>query len=82
MVKKNEYILDLSTIERAKKFNSIALSFEEDIDLIKERYVLDAKSILGIFSIDISNPVNVKIHTDNDEVSEKFYKSILEFIVG
>ena len=82
MVKKNEYILDLSTIEKAKKFNSIALSFEEDIDLIKERYVLDAKSILGIFSIDISNPVNVKIHTDNDEVSEKFYKSILEFIVG
>lgn len=82
MVKKNEYILDLSTIEKAKKFNSIALSFEEDIDLIKERYVLDAKSILGIFSIDISNPVNVKIHTDNEEVSEKFYKSILEFIVG
>lgn len=82
MVKKNEYILDLSTIEKAKKFNSIALSFEEDIDLIKGRYVLDAKSILGIFSIDISNPVNVKIYTDNDEVSEKFYKSILEFIVG
>lgn len=82
MVKKNEYILDLSTIEKAKKFNSIALSFKEDIDLIKGRYVLDAKSILGIFSIDISNPVNVKIHTDNDEVSEKFYKSILEFIVG
>ena len=82
MVKKNEYILDLSTIEKAKKFNSIALSFKEDIDLIKGRYVLDAKSILGIFSIDISNPVNVKIHTDNDEVSEKSYKSILEFIVG
>lgn len=82
MVKRNEYILNLSTIEKAKKFNSIALSFEEDIDLIKGRYVLDAKSILGIFSIDISNPVNVKIHTDNDKVSEKFYKSILEFIVG
>ena len=49
MVKKNEYILDLSTIEKVKKFNSIALSFEEDIDLIKGRYVLDAKSILGIF---------------------------------
>ena len=37
MINKNEYILDLSTIERAKKFNSIALSFEEDIDLIRGR---------------------------------------------
>lgn len=82
MINKNEYILDLSTIEKAKKFNSIALSFEEDIDLIRGRYVLDAKSILGIFSMDISNPVNVKIHTDNDEVAERFYKSILEFVVG
>ncbi len=59
-----EYWIELDTIDGAKQLNAIALSYEEDIDIIKGRYVIDAKSILGIFSLDISKPVKIKIHSE------------------
>ena len=40
------YVIDINTIEKARRLNEIALSYEEDIDILKDRYVIDAKSIL------------------------------------
>lgn len=77
----NTYTIELHTIDGAKKLNAVALTYEEDIDIIKERYVIDAKSILGIFSLDISKPIQVKIHTDNNVIMNQFKNDISEFIV-
>ncbi|MCB5503482.1 HPr family phosphocarrier protein [Coprococcus eutactus] len=76
-----EYWIELDTIDGAKQLNAIALSYEEDIDIIKGRYVIDAKSILGIFSLDISKPVKIKIHSDDLSVLDKFYQDIKDFVL-
>lgn len=76
-----EYWIELDTIDGAKQLNAIALSYEEDIDIIKGRYVIDAKSILGIFSLDISKPVKIKIYSDDLSVLDKFYQDIKDFVL-
>lgn len=76
-----EYWIELDTIDGAKQLNAIALSYEEDIDIIKGRYVIDAKSILGIFSLDISKPAKIKIHSDDLSVLDKFYQDIKDFVL-
>lgn len=76
-----EYWIELDTIDGAKQLNAIALNYEEDIDIIKGRYVIDAKSILGIFSLDISKPVKIKIHSDDLSVLDKFYQDIKDFVL-
>ena len=75
------YEIDISTIEKAKRFNEIALSFEEDIDVIKDRYTIDAKSILGIFSLDISKPLLIKLHTKDEHIRNLFCEKISEFVI-
>ena len=64
--------ISLNSIGKVKSFvNAISL-FEYEFDLISGRYVIDAKSIMGIFSLDLSKPINLAIHTEEnlDEVME------------
>ena len=62
----------LSTIEEVRNFVNIVSKYDYEIDLTSGRYVVDAKSIMGIFSLDLSKPIKVEIHNDNceDLVSE------------
>lgn len=63
--------IKLSLAERVKTFIQIVSRYDYDIDLRSGRYVVDAKSILGIFSLDLSRPVVLEIYTDNaDELLE------------
>lgn len=55
----------LSTINDVKEFVNIVIKYEYDIDLTSGRYVVDAKSIMGIFSLDLSKPIKVDIHSDD-----------------
>lgn len=71
--------IKLVTIEDVKRFVKICSSYEEDIDFISGRFVIDAKSILGIFSVDLRKEARVRIHTDNKETEKKFYKQMEEF---
>lgn len=50
-----------------KEFVNIVQKYAFDIDLRCDRYIVDAKSILGIFSLDLSLPINVEIHSDDCE---------------
>ena len=50
----------LQSIEDVKEFNRI-------VDLVSGRYVIDAKSIMGIFSLDLSKPINIQVHGDNPD---------------
>ena len=68
----------LSTIEDVKKFVTAATMSDGEIDLRSGRYVVDAKSIMGIFSLDLMSPIEVTIHSDD---SDTFVEAIKNFIV-
>ena len=60
----------LGSIERVKNFVNEVSHLECDIDIVSGRYVIDAKSIMGIFSTDLSKPVNVRIHAEGSEAEK------------
>ena len=55
----------LDSIDKVKSFVNEITKFDSDFDLISGRYVIDAKSIMGIFSLDLSKPIELNIHSDN-----------------
>lgn len=75
-MKKVKIMLD--SIAAVKKFVSIVSMYDFDVDLASGRYAVDAKSIMGIFSLDLSNPIQLVAHTDS---ADKFIDEIKEFIV-
>ncbi len=70
--------ISLKSITDVKDFVNIVNKYDFDIDLTSGRYVVDAKSIMGIFSLDLSKPIKVDVHVDD---CEKFYSEIKNFIV-
>lgn len=70
----------LSSINDVKEFVNIVSAYEFDVDLTSGRYVVDAKSIMGIFSLDLSKPIKVDIRSE-DEAVEKFVSSLAKFTV-
>ena len=75
--------ISLNSIDKVKAFVNAITQFEFDFDLISGRYVIDAKSVMGIFSLDLSKPVEIVIHNESaDEAKvDEFLKEIDEFIV-
>lgn len=71
--------ISLNTIEKVKSFVSTINSFDNEFDLISGRYVIDAKSIMGIFSLDLSKPISLNIHAD-DECLETILASLKNYI--
>ena len=70
--------ISLNSIDKVKSFVNDITKFDVDFDLVSGRYVIDAKSIMGIFSLDLSNPIQLVAHTDD---ATKFLDEIKEFIV-
>ena len=68
--------ISLNSIDKVKSFVNTISQFDYDFDLVSGRYVIDAKSIMGIFSLDISSPLRLDIHDDAsfDKVSEAMKK--------
>ena len=69
----------LDSIDKVKGFFNDISRFNTDFDLISGRYVIDAKSIMGIFSLDLSKPIELTIH-ESDEMDE-ILKIIQPYIV-
>lgn len=70
----------LSSINDVKDFVNIVSKYDFDVDLTSGRYVVDAKSIMGIFSLDLSKPILVEVHSD-DAAADEFVASLAKFIV-
>ena len=64
--------ISLNSIDKVKSFVNTITKYDYDFDLVSGRYVIDAKSIMGIFSLDLSKPIDLNIHSDSeiDEVME------------
>ncbi len=58
--------ISLNSIDKVKSFVNDITKFDYDFDLVSGRYVIDAKSIMGIFSLDLSKPIDLNIHADGD----------------
>jgi len=56
----------LNSIEKVKSFVNDITKFDCDFDLVSGRYVIDAKSTMGIFSLDLSKPIDLNIHAEDD----------------
>ena len=70
--------ISLQAINDVKEFVNIVMRFDFDVDLVSGRYAIDAKSIMGIFSLDLSKPIELHAHTDN---AKEFLNAIDKFIV-
>ena len=58
--------ISLNSIEKVKAFVNEISKYDCDFDLVSGRYVIDAKSIMGIFSLDLSKPIDLSIHAGDD----------------
>ena len=75
------YKIKLDTIDKVKKFTSVIVTFENDIDLILGRYLIDAKSIMGIFSLDLTKPLELIIRDATLSDITRLEKEVEEFRV-
>ncbi len=73
-------MIRLETIEDVKAFVSIMAQFKGYFDLVSGRYVVDAKSVMGIFSMDLSRALELRILETNEQI-EEIIASIDSFIV-
>ena len=63
--------ISLNSIDKVKSFvNDLVRFTDVDFDLVSGRYVIDAKSIMGIFSLDVSKPIDLNIHADESRLDE------------
>lgn len=58
--------ISLNSIDKVKAFVNDITKFDYDFDLVSGRYVIDAKSIMGIFSLDLSKPIDLNIHAEEN----------------
>ena len=67
--------IKLSNVADIREFVNVVILADYDVDLVQGRYVIDAKSIMGIFSLDLLSPIDLVAHTENaDELFEKVAK--------
>lgn len=71
--------VNLNSVEKVKDFVSITSKMEEEIDLVSGRFVIDAKSIMGIFSLDLSKPI--KVHVVGNEAKLPMLEQLQRFAV-
>lgn len=73
-------MINLKESSQIKTFVNIINKYPFDLDIRSGRYVVDAKSILGIFSLDLSKPVELEILSDDTQEIEKFLEEIKSYL--
>lgn len=71
----------LTSIESVRDFVELVRQFEGDIDLSSGRYIVDAKSIMGIFSLDLMQPITLTAYSGNEDNCNKLIESLKGYIV-
>lgn len=71
--------ISLNSIEKVKSFVNNISKFDNDFDLVSGRYVIDAKSIMGIFSLDLSKSIDLNIHAEDN--LDEILKTLAPYIV-
>ena len=74
--------ISLNSIDKVKSFVNDLTKFNTDFDLTSGRYVVDAKSIMGIFSLDLSKPIDLNIQADEGEELDQILKTLAPYIIS
>lgn len=74
----SKYTIQLTDIEQIRSFNEIARKYPFKIELLADRYKINAKSMMGIFSLDLSHPLTLEVNSD---APADFEKEIQPFLV-
>lgn len=77
----NTFNISINTIDKVKRFVNLTNRCEADVDIISGRLLVDAKSIMGIFSMDLTRPMTLLVHESNIEKLEEYKKLFEEFII-
>ncbi len=77
----NTFNISINTIDKVKRFVNLTNRCEADVDIISGRLLVDAKSIMGIFSMDLTRPMTLRVHESNIEKLEEYKKLFEEFII-
>ena len=72
--------ISLNSIDKVKSFVNDITKFDVDFDLVSGRYVIDAKSIMGIFSMDLSKPIILRIYEDVEEKATDIINELSEYV--
>ena len=62
--------VSINSIDKVKSFVNTITKFDFDVDMVSGRYIIDAKSIMGIFSLDLSNPIDLVIHAEGAQLEQ------------
>ena len=73
--------ISLNSIDKVKSFVNDITKFDYDFDLVSGRYVIDAKSIMGIFSLDLSKPIDLNIHTESETSVDEILDVLSPYII-
>lgn len=73
--------IKLSTIEDVKQFVNTASMIDFEADLVSGRYIVDAKSIMGIFSLDLAKEIELQAHSDDEAKLVAFFSQLERFKV-
>lgn len=74
--------ISLNSIDKVKNFVNAISKYDFDFDLVSGRYVIDAKSIMGIFSLDLSKPIDLNIQCDPGEKLDKVLATLAPYIIA
>lgn len=69
----------LNTVDRVKRFTDIANQFDCDVDVLQGKYIISGKSVMGVFSLNLTETVTVKIESDDENEINRFLKMMEEF---
>ena len=79
-MEQNKIKINLNSVDKVKRFIQVARGFISDIDIIADRACVDGKSILGLYALDLSKDVYVRIISDNTMEIRQFDAAMEEFI--
>ncbi len=74
-----EFQVLLTSVADVKRFVDVAAAYPYDVDVSTERYIVNGKSIMGLFSIDLAKPVTVKLHQAGPE-ADAMKAALADFI--
>ena len=73
--------ISLNSIDKVKAFVNEVTKYDAEFDLVSGRYVIDAKSIMGIFSLDLSKPIDLNIHAETESSVNEILDVLSPYII-
>ena len=69
--------IKLTNIQDIREFVNKVILLDYEVDLVQGRYVIDAKSIMGLFSLDLSKPIKINAYTNDDKLKEELSRYLV-----